>query len=484
MTQADAYRSGTASDDEDFPQQLRHFAADLRKLRIDQGSPTLRQIANRAVAERRLSATAVSEAFNAKRLPRQDFVMALVRTLLSYDHDGRKQAITRDDPRLSDWRIRWQRLEHLRIEHQRDASASEAPSPDPAEVYSPLFGSASFSERPDPGAESAQTQATGLAAAMLLSALERGERISLPSLAVYAEEIRTVAFSPDGSLLAVACHDVSLWDPVTRRQVGPPLTGHQGSVSTLAFSPNGRLIATTGADGAIWLWDTETRQRLGGPLTAHQHTVTTLVFSPDGSLLASSDSAETGTVWYTDTWNAAVTTPRTCTMAFSPNSEFLAIGAPDGAVQLRRLSAVEVEVTIRAGRTSLQALAFSPDGRLLVTAVDDHALRIWDTTSWDLVRERFIDVTAHFQALAFSPPGRLFATSTGEGTVQLWDKNTQRALSLPLTNDNPATTIAFSPDGQLLATGGNDGSVHLLIANPPALSVSQPEGFTVAIDVI
>ncbi|WP_405931435.1 WD40 repeat domain-containing protein [Streptomyces sp. NBC_00827] len=485
MTQPDMNSGSTGADAEDFPQQLKNFAADLRRLRIERGNPTLREIERRAVAERALSASAVSEVLNAKRLPRQDFVMALVRTLLAHDHDGRERAVARDDPRLNTWRTRWQRLEHLRIEQQRSRTSPSTPGP----YFSPIHN------WPFP-AESSQTQGdrdgtgtappAGLAAAMLLSALDRGERITLPSLVVYAQAIRAVAFSPDGDLLAVASHEVSLWDPVTRQQAGPPLSGHEGSASAVAFAPNGRLLATARTDGAIWLWDTETRRRLGAPLAAHEHAVTALAFSPDGALLASSDTSGVGVLWNTSTWEATRITARTNAMAFSPAGDSLAVAGPDGEVQLRHLSPEDVVVTLRGSSSGVRALAFSPDGRRLATGCDDHTVRLWDTSSWKPRSERLIDRDSEIRALAFSPDGHVFATSNANGDVQLWDRDVEHPLGLPLTVDSAAATIAFSPDGQLLATGSDDGRVQLLITkvSSPWLVVDKPEGFTVAIDVI
>jgi WD40 repeat protein len=66
----------------------------------------------------------------------------------------------------------------------------------------------------------------------------------------------------------------------------PFLRGHAGSVASVAFSPDGGLLATGSDDGTVILWDVTTRQPAGAPLEGHADPVTSVAFSPDGTLLA------------------------------------------------------------------------------------------------------------------------------------------------------------------------------------------------------
>ena len=116
-------------------------------------------------------------------------------------------------------------------------------------------------------------------------------------LTVYSSITNSVAFSPDGSVLASgsAENTVQVRD-VKTGEVKWERTRHKDVVSSVRFSPDGKLLASGSWDGTLRLWDPKMGV-LKGRLVGHTHLVTSVAFSPDGRALASGSADKTVQVW-------------------------------------------------------------------------------------------------------------------------------------------------------------------------------------------
>ncbi|MFJ5534845.1 helix-turn-helix domain-containing protein [Streptomyces sp. NPDC093261] len=163
-------------------------------------------------------------------------------------------------------------------------------------------------------------------------------------------------------------------------------------------------------------------------------------------------------------------------LAFSPDGRLLATASSDGTVKLRRLSDHRTVATLTLpGR--VRSVAFSPDGRSLAAGSTGGPVRLWLTggrRTQTVLPER----TAGARAVAFDPRGHTLAVAGGDGTVQLWDTGPgHRARAVLSGHSGTVTALSYSPDGRTLASAGSDRTVRLW-STDAARPVAELRGHT------
>lgn len=110
------------------------------------------------------------------------------------------------------------------------------------------------------------------------------------------------------------------------------------------------------------------------------------------------------------------------------------------------------------GHGYLQAVAFTPDGRALITAGMDGALRTWSVADW--THEATLE--GHEKSandVAVSPDGRLLVSGSSDGTVRLWSLRDGECLRVMRDRGKVVATVAFCPEGELVGAGHYGGRV-------------------------
>ena len=325
------------------------------------------------------------------------------------------------------------------------------------------------------------TLAVGVSSVIQLRNAATLEPFSPPrQLQGHTGRLFTLAYSPDGTLLASGAIDenaVRIWSTADGRQVRT-LADHRGWVRAVAFSPDGTLLASGSFDHTVKLWNVDTGALLH-TLSGHSDFISTVAFSPDSARLATSSADGKVLLWdvasgsqlssfaFEPAPNLATGAPLWATgLAFSGDGKILAIGSEDGSIVLVD-AATGKGARALMGHTGIvvsRGLLFAPDGKTLASASFDGSIRLWDTTSATEtaeLREHGLRVLA----LAFSPDGtHLASTSDQGGQLVLWDvagRSAERSLQI---GQGLITALQFSPDGTTLGVVGYNGisRLHLL----------------------
>ena len=293
----------------------------------------------------------------------------------------------------------------------------------------------------------------------------------------------SVAFAPDGKMLAAAVGVLHLWSwPEGRELRCFDLEGEH--LENVAFSPDGEILAG-GGYGRICLWDVTTGkalQRFQGPLAQSRH----LAFSPDGSMLASVEENRL-TLWEVRAHRPRPSLTgvghRVLAVAMTADGRTLLTHARDGVLTLwdgrdgRRLR------TLADWHGDIVGLLIAPDGsRALVLPLPSPWPGDWPVW-WDLATGRcqpeFSGLIQRVTCAAFSPDSTMLALNDvdrSSGLIHLYEAAKGRELRRLQEGADEIGALAFSPDGRMLAAGHFDGSLTLwdLIKNQPCRHLNGP----------
>jgi len=302
----------------------------------------------------------------------------------------------------------------------------------------------------------------------------------------FTSSVNTLDINNDGSQIISGDNNntLSLWDINNGREIMKFMgsLNNTTSITTVRFSSNGRQILSGSSFGNVILWDTVTGRDIMG-MTSNKY-LYAVSFRPDGRHILTGDS---GSIKLWDITNGRlVRTIRDEVLYFAAafsydgrkavgswyNPFFDTIDIDSGSV---------IENYDTNSSNTIFALAFSPNGRNVLSGAMRGDIRLWDITTGRQIRT-FQEPTESgdtnivgINSVAFSNDGN-FALS-GSNIVKLWNINTGQEIRSFTSNTSIVNTVCFSPDGRKAIAGYRDGTI-IIWDIPTGREIVKYIGFT------
>jgi WD40 repeat protein/serine/threonine protein kinase len=286
--------------------------------------------------------------------------------------------------------------------------------------------------------------------------------------------VLVTAFSPDGTAL-LAAGGKQAW--VYRAATGQPIAGpldHAAVVLAGAFSPDGRTVLTGSYDGSACLWNATAGRRLAGPFR-HPDPVWAVAFRPDGKAFATGSGHSVkrdghmvgvgeGRIWDIASGKVIQAAPRHArdilAIAFTPDGRTLVTASKDTTVRFWNAATGAAIGAVIRHNGWVNALALTADGRAVLTGSDDRTARLWSVPDGSPLTMP-LRHTRSVKAVAISPDGRLLLTTSEDATAQLWEARRDQPAGEPLRAPAPIQAASISPNGRALVTGDRGGGLLL-----------------------
>jgi WD40 repeat protein len=330
----------------------------------------------------------------------------------------------------------------------------------------------------------------------------------------YSSTVSDVAISPDGRVIAAVTHRdewltkginaIKLWDARTGRLINS-IQGSAGGVASIGFSADGKVLAVGGRDGSLNLWDVQSagliRELVPGNPNLLIFSIFSVAFSPDGRTVVSggreplmnsdgrvvaSGGRASRKLWDVQSGKLirsfgdapVVDSYWVRSIAFSPDGRMIVSGDTDKTVKLWDVRSGKLIRKLEGHAGRISAVVLSHDGQIVASASVDGVIKVWDLKSGTLANSIETSPGLHkdpdlgtYVALCFSPDGRTIAARSGK-RIGLWEVQSGRLIRMLEQQSDGFGSFAFFPDGRTLAAGSSDTTIKLWSLDAGQLIVS------------
>ncbi|KAG2750529.1 WD40 repeat-like protein [Suillus brevipes Sb2] len=276
---------------------------------------------------------------------------------------------------------------------------------------------------------------------------------------------RIITCSVDGSL--------RVWNMKSGKQIGDDWKDGDSAVWCIAMYPDGKKVVSGSDDGAVRLWDIDTC-KVVKKWTGHTEPVSSVCWSRDGRRVLSGSIDGTARQWEVESGEtienilASIETghENVCAVVYSPDTTLIATGGwdsdarPKYPIKIWDAKTGKLVATLKGHTDQVWCLAWTKDGKTLISGSSDCSIRTWNTTKWK--QTAVLDEhTSPVYAIAISPNDRILASVSDDKTARLWNLDNGQPISSPIQHADEVNCVSFSAGGKQLATGCHDINAYI-----------------------